>query len=335
MKTILGIESSCDDLSMSVLREGRPLATVTASQVKDHQPYGGVVPEIASRKHLEYLAPTLELVLERSGIQAQDLDGVAATYAPGLVGSLLVGLNFAKGLAYALDRPFRGVHHIEAHLMSPFLEHEARFPFLGLVVSGGHTHLYWVKGIGDYRCLGHTVDDAAGEAFDKLAKAMGLPYPGGPVIEKLAADGDPQAFEFARPRVKAGDHLTSFSGMKTAALNILESMGPERHADLAASFQRAITQTLCQWVEREWTRYPQVPLILAGGVACNKDLRRGLQALAQGKGVDLVLPSPAYCTDNGAMVAWTAWQYLKLGLTSPLSLNARARCELGPLERVS
>ena len=329
MMIVLGIESSCDDLSMSLLQEGRPLATVTASQVKDHRPYGGVVPEIASRKHLEHLEPTLELALERAGIRPEQIDGVAATFAPGLVGSLLVGLNFAKGLAFALQRPFRGVHHIESHLFSPFLEHPPVFPFLGLVVSGGHTHLYWVEGVGHYHLLGHTVDDAAGEAFDKVAKAMGLPYPGGPAIEALAASGDPTAFEFALPRVKSGASHTSFSGMKTAALNHLENLPEARYPDLAASFQQSVVRALRHMVGREWAERRQAPLLLAGGVACNRALRSGLQGLADEQGSSLVVPSPAYCTDNGAMVAWTGWQYLRRGETSPLSLNALARSDLG------
>ncbi len=329
MWTVLGIESSCDDLSMALLEDGRPLATVTASQVEDHRPYGGVVPEIASRKHLEHLEGTLDLALQRAGKTASQLDGIAATFTPGLVGSLLVGLNFAKGLAYALDRPFRGIHHIEAHLFSPFLEHPLVFPYLGLVVSGGHSHLYRVEGVGKYRLLGQTVDDAAGEAFDKLAKAMGLSYPGGPAIEGLAKEGDPQTFAFALPKVKSSPCHTSFSGMKTAALNHLAQVDESHFADLAASFQNGVVRALCQMVRWAFEEQGNLPLILAGGVACNGPLRTALQNLVQEYASQLLVPSPRYCTDNGAMVAWTGWQYLLLEQTSPLSLNAQARMPLG------
>jgi N6-L-threonylcarbamoyladenine synthase len=326
---VLGIESSCDDLSMAVLQEGHLLSNVTASQVADHQPFGGVVPEIASRRHLEALELTLESALAQAGLALQDIQGIGATFAPGLVGSLLVGLQFAKGLAFSLEIPFRGVHHIEAHLFSPFLEHPLAFPYLGLIVSGGHTHLFWVEGVGKFSLLGHTVDDAAGEAFDKVAKMMGLPYPGGPAIDRLSDQGNPQAFEFALPRVKAGAMHTSFSGMKTAAVEYWESVAGGRTADLAASFQHGVVRALTRMVERGWEEKGDVPLALAGGVACNRALRRALQEQTEKRGLPLLVPSPKYCTDNGAMIAWLAWQYLKRGDTSPLSLNAQARLPIG------
>jgi N6-L-threonylcarbamoyladenine synthase len=259
----------------------------------------------------------------------KDIHGIGATFAPGLVGSLLVGLQFAKGLAFGLDVPFRGVHHIEAHLFSPFLEYPSTFPFLGLIVSGGHTHLFWVEGIGSYQILGHTVDDAAGEAFDKVAKMMGLPYPGGPAIDRLSESGNPQAFAFALPRVKAGTMHTSFSGMKTAAVEYWESSAAGRRADLAASFQHGVVNALTRMVERAWENKGNAPLVVAGGVACNRALRRAFQEQTEKRGVPLLIPSPKYCTDNGAMIAWLAWEYLRRGDNSPLSLNAQARLPIG------
>ena len=322
---------------MAVVQEGKVLSNVTASQVADHRPYGGVVPEIASRKHLEALEGTLQLALEKAGVELKDLQGIAATYAPGLVGSLLVGLNFAKGLAFSLKIPFRGVHHIEGHLWSAFLENKPLFPFLGLVVSGGHSHIYWVPALGQYEIIGQTVDDAAGEAFDKVAKMMGLPYPGGPAIDQMSESGDPQAFPFALPRVKANPLNTSFSGMKTAALDHIANlrrenpgeMGEEAKGDLAASFQRGVVRALAKMVERALEHREVQQLVVAGGVACNRALREALQGLANNKGISLVLPRPCYCTDNGAMIALAGEMYLCKGEDSPLSLNAKARKPLG------
>lgn len=326
---LLGIESSCDDLSMAILQEGKLLSNVTASQVADHQPFGGVVPEIASRKHLEALEPTLELAFARGGVSANQLEGIAVTYAPGLVGSLLVGLNFAKGLAFGWNLPFRGVHHIEGHLWSPYLENEVRLPFLGLVVSGGHTHLYLVEELGRYRLLGQTVDDAAGEAFDKVAKAMGLPYPGGPAIDQLSGKGNPDAYAFSLPRVKTSPFHTSFSGMKTAAMEYLRNLPGGKEADLAASFQKGVVHALTTMVQRALTEVRPRQLVVAGGVACNRALRQAMMDLAGSKGIELLLPSPKFCTDNGAMIAWVGWQYLRKGYASDFSLNAQARCPLG------
>jgi N6-L-threonylcarbamoyladenine synthase len=326
---LLGIESSCDDLSMAILQDGTILSNVTASQVADHRPFGGVVPEIASRKHLEALEPTLELALARGGVSPDQLEGIAVTYAPGLVGSLLVGLNFAKGLAFGWNIPFRGVHHIEGHLWSPFLENEVRLPFLGLVVSGGHTHLYQVEELGRYRLLGQTVDDAAGEAFDKVAKAMGLPYPGGPAIDELSQKGNPDAYPFSLPRVKTSPFHTSFSGMKTAAMEVLRQLPAGKEADLAASFQKGVVHALCTMVQRALGEVKPRQLVVAGGVACNRALRQAMMALAETQGIELLLPSPKYCTDNGAMIAWVGWQYLRKGFPSDFSLNAQARCPLG------
>jgi N6-L-threonylcarbamoyladenine synthase len=334
---VLGIESSCDDLSMALVEGGKLITNATASQVKDHAPYGGVVPEIASRRHLDTLEATLDLVLEQAGLELTQLNGIAATYAPGLVGSLLVGLNFAKSLAFGLKIPFRGIHHIEGHLWSPFLEEELRLPFLGLAVSGGHSHLYWVEGVGHYRALGQTVDDAAGEAFDKVAKMMGLPYPGGPAIERLAKSGDPHAFEFALPRVKGRPLGTSFSGMKTAALDYFSKMrgasqgnvSEQQKADLAASFQNGVVHALTVMVERALEQVDAKQLVVAGGVACNRALRAALQELAELKGIPCVIPPLKYCTDNGAMIAYVGEKYLERGEESPISLNAHARQALG------
>ena len=326
---VLGIESSCDDLSMALVDEGRVLANVTATQTLDHAPFGGVVPDIASRRHLEHLEPTLELALAQAGRRFGEIEGIAATFAPGLVGSLLVGLNFAKGLAFARQLPFRGVHHIEGHLWSAFLDNEVRYPFLGLAVSGGHTHLYYVKAFGDYELLGHTVDDAAGEAFDKVAKRMGLGFPGGPAIERLAREGDAKAFEFAVPQVKGRPLYTSFSGMKTAAMDYLEALPTGRQADLAASFQRGVVRALSAVCRRALEARPVRQLVVAGGVACNGPLRLALGELAADQGLELILPAPKYCMDNGAMIAFTGEKYLRAGQAHPLSLNAQARLPLG------
>lgn len=337
---VLGIESSCDDLSMALMDGERLLGVATASQTLDHAPFGGVVPEIASRRHLDHVESTLDLLLENTGVKLADVKGVAATYAPGLVGSLLVGLNFGKALAFALGVPFRGVHHIEAHLWSPFLEHRAEFPFLSLVVSGGHTHIYYVKEFASYVRVGHTVDDAAGEAFDKVAKLMGLPFPGGPAIEQLAKTGNPKAFSFALPMVKGKPLHTSFSGMKTAASEYYRQLqkagGGEAsaagRADLAASFQRGAVQALAAMAEKALGRFPVRQLAVAGGVACNGELRRVLADLAAARGIPLVVPSPKYCTDNGAMVALTGARYLTRGEGSDFALNAVARLPLGGAE---
>lgn len=334
---ILGIESSCDDLSMAVVQDGKVRANVTASQVAAHRPFGGVVPEIASRQHLEALEGTLEVCLEEAGVTLNDLQGIAATYAPGLVGSLLVGLNFAKALAFGLKIPFRGIHHIEGHLWSAFLEHKPHFPFLGLVVSGGHTHLYWVEGLGKYQAIGQTVDDAAGEAFDKVAKMMGLTYPGGPAIDRLSETGDPEAFPFSLPRVKANLLNTSFSGMKTAAVEHIANLRRENSSglgevdqkNLAASFQGAVVRALTKMVSRALEGRKAEQLVVAGGVACNRALRSALQELAESHHLPLVLPSPRYCTDNGAMIALAGEMYLERGDSSLLSLNAKAREPLG------
>jgi len=326
---ILGIESSCDDLSIALVESGRVLSNVTASQVQDHAPFGGVVPEIASRRHLESLEATLDRSLQIAGKNLGNIEGIAATYAPGLVGSLLVGLNFAKSLALALQRPFRGVHHIEGHLWSAFIEREPRFPIMALAVSGGHTHLFHISNFGSYRLLGHTVDDAAGEAFDKVAKRMGLPFPGGPAIEALARQGNPRAFEFAVPQVKGRPLHTSFSGMKTAALEYLSQTNEPAPADLAASFQYGVVRALLAVLRRALAQFPAAQLAVAGGVACNGPLREALAALATEHDVELVLPPPKYCTDNGAMIAYTGELYLKQGLSSPLHLNAQARQALG------
>ncbi len=326
---VLGIESSCDDLSMALVKDGRLLANVTASQTLDHAPFGGVVPEIASRRHLDHLEATLDLLLEKAGVKLAELEGIAATYAPGLVGSLLVGLNFAKALAYALEIPFRGVHHIEGHLWSAYLEHRPEFPILGLAVSGGHSHLYRIQDFGEYRLLGHTVDDAAGEALDKVAKMMGLGFPGGPLIEKLASAGDPSAFSFALPNVKGYPLHTSFSGMKTAAHDYYRKMNPGRNADLAASFQAAVVRALVSMVERALAKVNASQLAVAGGVACNMPLREAMQELSARHHLALAIPAPRFCTDNGAMIAFTGEKYLEKGLASPLSLNAQARTVLG------
>ncbi|MCB1215453.1 MAG: tRNA (adenosine(37)-N6)-threonylcarbamoyltransferase complex transferase subunit TsaD [Deltaproteobacteria bacterium] len=333
----LGIESSCDDLSMALVQEGQVLSNVTSSQAAYHAPHGGVVPEIASRQHLEALESTLEFALKQAGRSLQDIEALAVTYAPGLVGSLLVGLNFAKALSFALKIPFIGVHHIEAHLFSAFIENPLNYPFLGFAVSGGHTHLYQVESLGKITLLGHTVDDAAGEALDKVAKRLGLGYPGGPIIDRLSEEGDKKAFSFAIPQVKAGPLYTSFSGIKTKAVDYIEKeeaspkVSTHFKADMAASFQEAVVRSLEVLMERALAEKDFKQVAVAGGVACNRLLRNRLQTLCQKRNLNLALPSPRYCTDNGAMVAFLGEKYLTAGLTSPISLNAQARKTLGAL----
>ncbi len=333
---ILAIESSCDDLAACVF-EGpdRILATRTASQEKIHSAFGGIVPEIASREHLNSISVLVKNTLEEIPAGKRKLDGIAVTYTPGLVGSLLVGLNFAKGFALSEQIPFIGVNHLEGHLMSPFLEEKKpEFPFLGLVISGGHTNLYWVEGIGKRKVLGTTVDDAAGEAYDKVAKILGLGYPGGPILDKLAKLGNPKAVSFTLPKVKRGKYFTSFSGLKTAVLEAVKEKKIQEKLktspleqcplalDLIASFQKTVAAVLFRLIEKAHEEFRCPRWVVAGGVACNSEIRKSLRELAAEKKAELFIPSPAFCTDNAAMIAYVGHEYLKQGVQSDLSLNA-------------
>lgn len=329
---LLTLESSCDETSAAVVQDGRHiLSNVIASQIAVHAEFGGVVPELAARHHLEASPVVIKQALQQAGKTFNDIEGIAVTRGPGLIGALLVGVSAAKAIAFALQKPLVGVHHIEGHILAPLLEHNIEFPYLALAVSGGHTHLYRVDQIGAYTLLGRTRDDAAGEAFDKVAKMCGLGYPGGVQIDKLARNGDPNAFKLPRPMLQHKDLDFSFSGIKTAVLTQIKRMGaiPEGQllADLAASFQAAVVEVLYAKTLRAAKSSNLKTVVVAGGVACNSGLR-----LAFGKAGDLnvFFPSPELCADNAAMLAVAGDYYLRRGLSSTLDLNA---CSTWPLEQ--
>lgn len=326
---VLGVETSCDDTAAAVLQDGRKvLANMVSSQDTVHGPYGGVVPELASRQHVRHILPIVDGALKKAGVELKDLDGMAVTRGPGLVGSLLIGLCLVKGISFRWGIPYVGVNHLEAHLLAIFLEQELSFPYLSLLASGGHTLLYLVRGFGDYRYLGGTRDDAAGEAYDKTAKMMGLGYPGGRVIDQLARGGNPKAVAFPRARIKKDSYDFSFSGLKTAVWHYLKAQGEERwqaqKADIAASFQEAVVDMLVRPTLRAARDLGVSRIVLAGGVAANSRLRQRMMEEAQGEGLKIHFPSPALCTDNGAMIALAGYHWLKQGRRDDFSLNADA-----------
>jgi N6-L-threonylcarbamoyladenine synthase len=309
--TILGIESSCDETSAAVLRDGVLRSNIISSQLF-HTEYGGVVPELASRAHLQAIIPVVTESLREASLGIEDIDAVAATQGPGLIGSLLVGLNAAKAIAFSRVIPFIPVHHIEAHLFSPFLhERHPSFPYLGLVVSGGHTLLVVVQAVGRYRLLGSTIDDAAGEAFDKVAKMMGLGFPGGPAIDTRAARGDPSAISFARPLIESGDYRFSFSGLKTSVLYYLRDhatdgvlqIGEKEIDDVCAGFQQAVVDVLVRKTMRAAEEFGLKDIAVAGGVSANTGLSAALRLAAAGRGLEVYIPDIVFSTDNAAMVA--------------------------------
>jgi N6-L-threonylcarbamoyladenine synthase len=318
---ILGIETSCDETAVAVLEMGKKtkiLSNLIASQHEIHLPYGGVFPELASRRHIEVLRPMVEEALKQAGVSQNKLGGIAVTHAPGLVGSLLVGLSFAKAYAYGLGVPFIGVNHLEGHLNAPFLEHpKISYPQIGLVVSGGHTALYFIKKFGDYRFLGGTRDDAAGEAFDKVAKILGLGYPGGPVIDRLAKEGNPDAVKFPKPKMKGYDF--SFSGLKTAVKQLTDK-NSLRVEDVCASFQETVVDILIEKTLAAAKAKRCKNILVTGGVACNSRLEKKMS--------NAYFASPVFCTDNAAMIAYVGGRYLQMGQRSPLSLNAVANLDL-------
>jgi len=328
-RTILGIETSCDDTAAAVVVEGKLRSNVVASQQATHLRYGGVVPELASRDHQRRIVPVVRQVLQEAGLTPRDLDAVAVTYGPGLVGSLLVGLSFAKAFALGLGRPLIGVNHLEGHIYSVFIEPPSPpFPYLCLIVSGGHTQLMHVDEGFRHTLLGRTRDDAAGEAFDKVARLLGLSYPGGPEIDRLARQGDPNFVTFPRPRLEGYDF--SFSGLKTAVLYYLNQFSEterirllEQHrADLCAAFQQAVVDVLIDALRRaiQETGFRHVAIV--GGVSANSALRAAAQALAEELDVRLYIPPLAYCMDNAAMIAITGYFKARAGLESPLTLAA-------------
>jgi len=324
---LLCIESSCDETSAAVVRDGRQiLANVVATQVDVHARYGGVVPELASRKHVEASSVVIDEALAVSGVELAAIEGIVVTRGPGLVGALLVGLSVAKAIAFARKIPLVGVHHMEGHILAIQLETPVPFPYLALAVSGGHTHLYRVDGVGRYQTLGRTIDDAAGEAFDKVAKLLGLPYPGGIQIDRLAAEGNPQAIAFPRPLLHQDNLDFSFSGMKTAVLNYVQRQPQpptgDHLRDLAASFQEATVDVLSQKTLKAARQHGLERIVVAGGVACNSGLRSRFQALAEETGLTVRFPSPALCGDNAAMLAVAGDAYLQAGERAGLDLNA-------------
>ena len=346
---VLAIETSCDETSAAVVRDGQEiLSNVISSQVDFHRKYGGIVPELAARKHVEVISPVIKEAMDSAGVKYKDLSAVAVTHGPGLIGSLIVGLSAAKAIAYALDIPLIGVNHLEAHLYANFLNsppsspslikrggnpnkvrEEVSFPFICLLVSGGHTMLILVEGHGKYKVLGQTRDDAAGEAFDKVARFLKLGYPGGPIIDKLAKEGNPKAVKFTRPMIGDG-HDFSFSGIKTAVVNLINKNTEHRaqNADLVASFQQAIVDVLVEKAICAAEEYNCQTIALAGGVAANSCLRKNLEEKGAGKGIGILIPAPILCTDNAAMVGARGYYLLKEGKTSSLDLPAVASLRL-------
>jgi N6-L-threonylcarbamoyladenine synthase len=333
---LLALESSCDETAAAVVLDGRVvLSNVIASQISIHAEYGGVVPEIASRKHLESVSLVVEQALLEAGILVGDLEGVAVTQGPGLAGALLVGISVAKGLSLGRALPLVGVNHIEGHLLAVFLEKPVEFPFIALAVSGGHSHLYRVDGVGRYTTLGQTLDDAAGEAFDKVAKLIGRPYPGGVAIDRLAATGNPLAIKFPRPLINDGSYNFSFSGLKTAVLTHVNKFPDSREGgvnDLAASFQAAVCEVLTKKTAAAVAATGIKRVVVAGGVACNSALRRSMAQFADRDGVELSIPSPGLCSDNAAMIAVPGDFYLRAGYRSGFDLDA---LPVWPLDRLA
>ena len=332
MGVVLGIESSCDETAVAVVdSDRRILAQRIASQDEAHAPYGGVVPEIAARAHAEKLAPMIAQVIEESGIALPDFDAIAATAGPGLIGGVMVGLVSAKALAMASDVPLMAINHLEGHALSPRLaEPHITFPYLLLLVSGGHCQILRVEGVGQYRRLATTIDDALGEAFDKTAKILGLGYPGGPAVEKLAREGDPMAVPLPRPLAGSKEPHFSFAGLKSAVLRAHDS-GEHKDADIAASFQQAAMDCVTDRLEHALRgAEPVETLVVAGGVAANQRIRTTLEQLASAHGMRFSAPPMALCTDNAAMIAWAGVERLSLGQSDPLDFTARPRWPLDP-----
>ena len=338
---VLGIETTCDEtaaavVSLSSRGSGDILSNEVMSQIAEHAAYGGVVPEIAARARVDVLDRLVERALIGAGCTIKDIDGVAAAAGPGLIGGVIVGLTFGKALALAADKPFIAVNHLEAHALTARLTDGIEFPYLLLLVSGGHTQLIAVRGVGDYKRLGTTIDDAIGEAFDKVAKMLGLPYPGGPHVEKAAMDGDPQRFDFPRPMLRRPGADFSLSGLKTAVRLEAERIAPLRPTDiphLCASFQAAIVDVIIDRIRNALRAFradmgDPSALVVAGGVAANGAIRRALTRFCGEGGLPLVLPPPALCTDNGAMIAWAGLERLRRGMTDGLDFAARPRWPL-------
>ena len=340
---ILGIETSCDETGVAIYDEEKGLiANQLHTQIALHADYGGVVPELASRDHIRKLAPLLQAALQEANLTAKDIDGVAYTSGPGLVGALLVGSTVARSLAYAWNVPAIGVHHMEGHLLAPMLEENPpHFPFVALLVSGGHTQLVRVDGVGRYELLGESIDDAAGEAFDKTAKLLGLDYPGGAALARLALNGTPNRFAFPRPMTDRPGLDFSFSGLKTFAANTLHQVMQEEgelteqsKADIAYAFQEAVVDTLAIKCKRALKQTGLKRLVIAGGVSANKQLRQTLAELMQQLGGEVFYPQPQFCTDNGAMIAYAGFLRLKQGQQQDLAIEVRPRWAMTELTAI-
>jgi N6-L-threonylcarbamoyladenine synthase len=327
---ILAIESSCDETAAAVVEDGRKiLSSVVATQIESHKVFGGVVPEIASRMHIEAISAVVSQALEDAGLDYSGIDAVAVTYAPGLIGALLVGVNFAKGLSLSTGLPLIPVHHLRGHIASNYLTYpELEPPFMCLVVSGGHSHIVTVDDYTSFRIIGKTRDDAAGECLDKAARAMGIPYPGGVNLDKIAADGDDSAYSLPHPKVDGSEYDFSFSGLKTAAINIIHNASQKGEAinreDLCASYLKAVTDCLCANTEKAMLDYGFNRLALAGGVSANSVLRKRMTFLSEKHGWELFLPEIKLCGDNAAMIGSQAYYEFLAGNTADLSLNAYA-----------
>ncbi len=325
---ILAIETSCDETSAAIVKNGRKvLSNIISSQIDTHRKFGGVVPEVASRKHLENINIVIDEALSEPGISLKDIDAVAVTYGPGLVGALLIGLSTAKAIAYSSKLPFIGVNHIEGHISANYIEHkELEPPFVCLVASGGHSHIVNVVGYNQYKVIGRTRDDAAGEAFDKIARALGLGYPGGPLIDKLAVSGNREAIDFPRAFLEEGSYDFSFSGLKSAVLNYLNSRKMKNEeispADIAASFQEAVADVLSIKLIKAALDKKSKYAVLAGGVASNSRLRELLRQRGEQAGIEVLYPSPLLCTDNAAMIGCAAYYRYICGIRSDFTLNA-------------
>ncbi len=341
---VLGIETSCDETGVALYEGGVGLLSHTLhSQIETHVDYGGVVPELASRDHVRKTLPLIAEALAKAGARREQIEGVAYTSGPGLAGALLVGAAIGRSLAWALEVPAVPVHHMEGHLLAPMLEEDPpEFPFVALLVSGGHTQLVEVSGVGRYRLLGESLDDAAGEAFDKTAKMLGLPYPGGPELARIAAQGDPGRFRFPRPMTDRPGLDFSFSGLKTFALNTMHKALPAQHAleasqvrqiraDIARAFEDAVVDTLVIKCRRAVRETGCNRLVLAGGVSANRRLREKIRQTLEKEGGRVYYPRPSFCTDNGAMIAYAGWQRLQAGQHEPLRFGARPRWPLEAL----
>lgn len=332
---ILAIETSCDETAAAVVKNGRTvLSNIISSQIALHTLYGGVVPEIASRKHIEKINQVIDESLIEANVTLDDIDAIAVTYGPGLVGALLVGVAEAKAISYATKKPLVGVHHIEGHVSANFIVHEElEPPFLCLIVSGGHTHLVIVKDYGEYEIIGKTRDDAAGEAFDKVARAIGLGYPGGPKIDKLSKEGNKDAIHFPRANIEGAPYDFSFSGLKSAVLNYINSCNMKEEsiveADIAASFQEAVVDSLVSKTILAAKDYKINKVALAGGVASNSHLREGMELACKKNGIRLFYPTPIYCTDNAAMIGAAAYYEYLNGTRHGLELNAVPNLKIG------